>query len=95
MTLQIQRGGSSGSSGSTGPRANGLSDLSDDANALFQPDASNILYRVSFSRYKLGSPVLYMLKVEVSRVLPPLVGAGGEMQESRAAPLGFWTVKKR
>ncbi|CAD7931206.1 unnamed protein product [Amoebophrya sp. A25] len=57
--------------------------------------SENVLFQVTFTRYKLGSPVLYMMKCEVLRRLPPLVGPDGSMHEGKSVPLALWTIKKR
>jgi len=85
-----QAGGSSSSTGAN--PSNFGPDRDDDLDAMV---SENILLQVTFTRYKIGTPVLYMLKCEVLRSLPPLIGPNGEVHESRNVSLATWTVKKR
>ncbi|CAD7940025.1 unnamed protein product, partial [Amoebophrya sp. A120] len=84
-----------GASSSTAKNSAIMSDAQKTVADLPEQLSENIGLEVTFTRYKLGTPVLYMLKCEVVRSLPPLIGPDGEVHESRSVVLASWTVKKR
>ena len=57
-----------------------------DARAKPCPVSDTVIYSVTFSRYKMGNPVLYLLKVQILKQVS---------HSQRPVLLAKWTVKRR